>query len=150
MIMLLPCSGQGKGPYCNNRIGLGLGGENSIMGFDYSRNVYRSKAFIGIGFGQSGWTGYLRLEPLQKYVLVPFASCGFSYTRGETVSFTAQSQVLSLNAGIHAIPGWDRYCLPMISAGASYYKVMKGDAEGGLNTFYLLLKLSFAFPHKIN
>ena len=139
---------QEKASYLNNKISLGSGGENSILGIDYARNIYRSKIFLGIGAGLSGWTLYSRYEILHWNGLAPFISSGISYSFNETVSVSQGSEFLFISSGISFLPKLNRHIVPVIGVGVTYNSLLSGKAEGGIAAFSPLLKIGLAFSKK--
>jgi len=134
---------------CKNRVYLGLGGEDSYLGIDYSRDIYKSKLFLGIGCGPgTGFTGYLRYEPVGWYGLKPFVSSGFSYSFGGTLIVSPGASVFSASTGFTYLPKLKWKILPVSGIGMTYYSILKGGSEGGMNGFGPLIKLGIAFPGK--
>jgi hypothetical protein len=132
-----------------NRINLGTGGENSYLGIDYSRDLYKSKLFLGIGCGLgTGWTGYVRYEPVSWYGLSPFISSGISHSFGGTLIVSAEASAFSASAGVAYLPELKWRSVPILSIGMTYYSILSGDAEGGMNGFGPLIKLGLAFPRR--
>jgi len=132
----------------NNRISLGTGGENSLLGIDYSRNIYKSKLAVGLAGGVAGWELYLKYEVLNWHGFIPFASSGISYTPNGTISMNQNTSVFFASIGLNYLPPLAWRCVPVVSVGATSYSLILGKAEGGLGNLGPILKLGFAFPRK--
>lgn len=136
---------QDESVHYKNRIHVGLGGEDSFLGIDYSRGLYKSKIFFGIGCGiGTGWTGYVRCEPLSWRGLGPFISAGVSHSFGGTLILSPGTSVFSSSAGLNYLPKLEWKIVPVISIGLTYYSILAGDAE--MDGFGPLIKIGVAFP----
>lgn len=130
----------------NNRICIGLGAESSLMGIDYSGNIYQSKLFVGLGLGLgTGWTPYLRYEPINWFGLSPFISTGVSYTFGGTLVAAAGTSVFSATAGLNYLPKLSWRSVPVISIGGAYFSLIAGDTEGSFKGISPHIKIGWAF-----
>jgi len=129
-----------------NRISIGIGGESSLIGLDYSRDVYKSKIFpgIGLGFG-TGWTVYTRFEPFNIFGLKPFISPGISYNFFPTLVASGGTVVFVSSTGLAFLPKVQWKIIPVITAGISYYYILSGYTEGTLNGFGPLVKIGIGF-----
>ncbi len=146
LLMNGPVSAQDDGANYKNRICVGLGGENGYLGADYSRDIYRSKFYVGIGCGLgTGWTGYVRYEPLNWKGLRPFVSSGAAYSFGGTLTESAGTSVFSSSAGLNYMPGRRRRKALVLGVGLTYYSILKGETKGAINGWGPLIKAGLAF-----
>ncbi len=133
-----------------NRICVGLGGEDGFFGVDYSKGIYKSKIFLGIGCGLgTGWTGYVRYEPLYWHGLSPFVSSGISHSFGGTLIISPGTSVFSASAGIICLPKPKSKNTITVSIGITYYALLTHETKE-MNGFGPLIKIGMAFPQKNN
>lgn len=129
-----------------NRIGIGVGGETGFMGIDYSRGFFKTKIFVGIGCGLgTGWTGYLRYEPVEIVGIHPFLSSGISHSFNGTLIVSEGTSTFFVSTGLGFFPKLNWKVVPGLSAGATYYSIINGAVEGGSFGIGPSVKLEFAF-----
>ncbi len=133
-------------PY-KSRICIGFGGEDSYLGVDYLRDIYKSKIFLGIGCGLgTGWTGYVRYEPVSRYGLSPFISSGVSHTFGGTLTLSSGASTFSTSVGLNYLPKIKWHIIPIVSIGMTYYSILSNEATKEMNGWGPLIKIGIAFP----
>lgn len=132
-------------PY-KSRIYAGFGGEDSYLGVDYLRNIYKSQLLLGIGCGLgTGWTVYARYEPLSWYGLGPFISSGVSHTFGGTLTLSPGTSTFSTSAGLNYLPKLKWKSIPVVSIGMTYYSILSNEATREMNGWGPLIKIGIAF-----
>lgn len=147
-ISSIALNAQDNNCYYKARIYAGLGGEDSYLGIDYLKDMYKSTVFLGIGCGIGiGWTGYVRYEPLNWHGLSPFISSGLSHSFGGTLIVSPETSVFSLSAGLSYLPKSKWIIVPAISIGITSYSLLAGDSEK-TNRLNPLIKIGLEFPQK--
>ncbi len=93
LLIFFSLTAQEKKSGYNNRLNIGTGGENSVIGADYSRNIWQLRLFAGAGLGSAGPTAYVRYEFTDWHGIIPFLTSGFSYSYSGTISVSPETSV---------------------------------------------------------